>query len=110
MNSNHSHVSIPFKGHILHEIEMQNFCFTLFYILQNMWTVAIGFIVIECVIYLITNQYTNLLVISKLLEQDAQSMILENGWKVLIFGIVLAIVTASLESVDFWDCVGHCDC
>merc|ERR1712176_1462659 len=95
-------------GHILHEIEMQNFAFTLFYILQNMWTVAIGFIVIECVIYLITNKYTNLLAISKLLGQDAQSMILANAWKVLIFGIVLAIVTSSMEGFMELTCKVSC--
>lgn len=35
-------------------------------------------------------------------------MILENGWKVLIFGIVLAIVTASLEGFTELTCKVSC--
>eukprot|EP01084_Bolivina_argentea_P123552 218952_1 len=74
---------------------INNFWYTVFMLLQNMWSISIGFILIECVVYLFINDYINLLV--RWQEFRNMNSILDNIWSIILFGFVLAIATAFME-------------
>ena len=73
------------------EIEMHSFWFTIFEILQNMWSIAIGFILIECFVYYFVDGYVNLLIEW---SKTDKHLIKDNIIDMIFVGFIIAIATA----------------
>ena len=93
-----SNAYILFDEHSLNELQHEmddTFWYTIFTILQNMWSIALGFILVECVVYSFIGEYVNLLV--RWQEFRHRTSILDDQWQMILFGFAVAIGTCFLE-------------
>lgn len=93
-----SNAYILFDEHSLNELQHEmddTFWYTIFTILQNMWSIALGLILVECVVYSFIGDYVNLLV--RWQEFRHRTSILDDQWQIILFGFAVAIGTCFLE-------------
>ena len=88
----------PSINELQHEMD-DSFWYTVFTLLTDMWSIALGFILVECVVYEAINDYVNLLV--KWQEFRHESAILNNAWLMVLFGLGVAVCTCLLEGIFF---------
>eukprot|EP01083_Nonionella_stella_P095451 268017_1 len=69
--------------------------FTVSCLTLDVWHVSIGLVVIECVVYVFSGRYTNLLID----WTHDSSTVIHNLWNVIAFGFLLAAVTGIAQIV-----------
>eukprot|EP01084_Bolivina_argentea_P317868 551155_1 len=67
--------------------------FTISSLSMNIWHFAIGLIMIECVVYIFSGQYINLLID----WTHNSSTVIQNIWNVVVFGLLLAFITGIVQ-------------
>ena len=81
----------------LEEIEMDDaFSFTIFELLQNVWSIPIGFIMIECLVYSFVGDYVNLLISW---NKSDKHLIKNNIIDMIFVGFIIAVATAFGQSI-----------
>ena len=93
-NHNHKDSINSNSDQIMHRIH--SFWFTVFEILQNFWSIAIGFIMIECLVYSFVGDYINLLV--NWTKSD-KHLIKSNITDMIFAGFIMAFATAFAQGI-----------
>eukprot|EP01083_Nonionella_stella_P206751 751718_1 len=103
-DAHRSNALIDLREHQIEEIETDRFSVTVCGIFTNIWSIALGFLLIECIIYSLVGVYIMLLITWK----GENTQILQNIWYMIVIGIVLAVLTVFIESVMDIYCKAKC--